>query len=105
MRSRHATADATFASSSAILASFAAHGFATIIESVVLPVLLKPVGRVAIVFITVLLAVLALTNMHTIGVGLSPTEVVPDDSYVIDYFDRYEKSWKGTITMPLVFLV
>jgi hypothetical protein len=43
--------------------------------------------------------------MHTIGVGLSPTEVVPDDSYVIDYFDRYEKSWKGTITMPLVFLV
>ena len=66
-------------------------------------------GRVAIVFITVLLAVLTLTNMHTIGVGLSPTEVVPDDSYVIDYFDRYEKSWKGTITMPLsiihVFLV
>ena len=61
--------------SSECMVNMTRDGFATIIESAVLPVLLKPVGRVAIVFITVLLAVLTLTNMHTIGVGLSPTEV------------------------------
>ena len=76
-------------------------GFATIIEVAVLPVLLNPFGRVAVAVTTVLFGALTIANLRNIGVGLSPSEVVPDDSYVIEYLDEYSRYWKGTIILPI----
>ena len=88
--------------SSECVEKMADDGFATIIESAVLPVLLNPFGRVAVAVVTVLLGVLTLVYFdQLIGVGLSISEVVPDDSYVINYLDEYSRYWKGTIILPI----
>jgi hypothetical protein len=77
----------------------------TAIGRILTPILTTPIGKVMIPIVFFSWAAVNTSMMLKNGTGLTVTDVVPDDSYIVDLVETSDEFWDGAYRgMELVFV-